>query len=198
MDVKKTSRQIQAETTKKNLLTVASKLIREQGFDHVKIEDICKAANISTGAFYHHIKNKAGLIVVGYSQCDEYFRDEVIPLVEERHDIEAVLLYLHFVTVFAYDYGVDLTIQIYKAQLTEEREFFFSEERWQPRGLFNLIKRCQEHNVLSSEIEAKDLANQLLIITRGVIFNWCQAGGTYELDVLAKTMLSNYLKGYTL
>ena len=52
---KKTSRQLQAEQTKAHLLEVALRLVREQGFDNVKIGDICKEAGVSTGAFYHHL-----------------------------------------------------------------------------------------------------------------------------------------------
>ena len=64
-DIKKTSRTLQAEQTKKMLLEVAVKLMGKHGYDNVKIEDICKESNVSVGAFYHHMKNKAGIIVAG-------------------------------------------------------------------------------------------------------------------------------------
>ncbi|OUN17345.1 hypothetical protein B5G38_02140 [Gemmiger sp. An87] len=147
----KTSRKQQAEQTKQKLLTVAMELIREQGFDNVKIEDICRAAGVSTGAFYHHLKSKAGIVVESYSQCDAYFNETVYPSLAKDCTENAVLQYIAFQMQYATDFGVDIILQIYKAQLTEGTDFFLSPERGLPLGLTRILAHLQQQGVIRSE-----------------------------------------------
>lgn len=193
----KTSRKQQAEQTKQKLLTVAMELIREQGFDNVKIEDICRAAGVSTGAFYHHLKSKAGIVVESYSQCDAYFNETVYPSLANDCTVNAVLQYIAFQMQYATDFGVDIILQIYKAQLTEGTDFFLSPERGLPLGLTRILAHLQQQGVIRSEKPAEEICREILVISRGVLYNWCQCKGNYDLKAFALELVSNYLKSYT-
>lgn len=191
-----TSRQRQAEETRQKLLKVSLRLIQEKGFDNVKIEDICRQADASVGSFYHHFKNKAGIVVALYSDVDRHFLSEVIPSLREPDSVEAVLEYLDAQILSSLRFGVDTGLQIYKAQLTEGTEFFLSAERTLPSGLTQIIRRLQEIGVLKQEKEASRIASELLVITRGIMYNWCLCRGSYDSRALAREMISNYLKAY--
>ena len=43
------------------LLEAARDVIRAQGFAATKVDDLCKAASVSKGAFFHHFENKEAL-----------------------------------------------------------------------------------------------------------------------------------------
>ena len=73
---KLTDRQKQAIKTKLKITQIATELFKLNGFDSVKIQDICKAANISTGAFYHHFKSKSEIINKTYEQVDILVMDK--------------------------------------------------------------------------------------------------------------------------
>lgn len=193
---KKTSRQLKAERTKKKLIDVSLKLIREQGFEQVKISDICKEAHVSTGAFYHHIKNKAGIVIEGYAECDRYFADTVYPALKNRCDSDAVLEYIDHQMRYAESFGVDFCIQIYKAQLTEGTEFFLSLERALPAGLVLLTGHLQQQGLLSRCKSNEAIVKELLVLSRGILYNWCQCNGRYDLRSFAREMIGNYLKAY--
>lgn len=192
----KTSRQIQAEQTKSKLIAVSLKLMKEQGFDQVKISDICREANVSTGAFYHHIKNKAGIVIEGYAECDKYFAETVFPLLKDRCDVDAILEYVEYQVKYGEDFGVDLCTQIYKAQLTEGTEFFLSQERALPNGLISIVSNLQEKKIIRSDKEASLIANEILVISRGILYNWCQHNGQYDIKKFARQMVSNYIQCY--
>ena len=194
----KTSRQIQAENTKKKLMEVSLNLIKEQGFDNVKIEDICNVSGVSTGAFYHHIKSKAGIVVEGYSQCDDYFRDTVYPVLGERFDVDAILEYINYQMDYAQHMGVDICVQIYKAQLTQGTEFFLSNKRALASGLTALIARAQEHHVISSQKNAPQISHELLVISRGILYYWALNKGENDLNSSARDIILNYIQAYTL
>ena len=194
----KTTRQLQAEQTKNKLLSVALKLVKSQGFENVKISDICNEVGVSTGAFYHHLVNKDGIVVEAYAQCDRYFENEIYPQFKDRHDLEAITDYIDCQIQYAIDTGVDLTTQIYKAQLQNGTEFFLSESRGLPNGLTRSIKHLQEHKVLSDKKSAEQLSNEFLVISRGVIYNWCLTKGGYDPKKFSHEIFGTYLKAYTI
>ena len=193
---KRTSRQKQAEETREKLLRTALELVQQKGFDNVKIEDICRAANASVGSFYHHFKNKAGIVVALYDNVDQHFLADVIPALHDSSSVDAILDYLDAQLDSAQQIGVDIGLQIYKAQLTEGTEFFLSADRPLARGLIQLIRRLQEVGTLRADKDAEALGSELLVITRGILYNWCLCRGSYDSRALARHMVSNYLLPY--
>ncbi len=53
----------QPPSTKDRLLTAALRLIRAKGFEATTVDDLCKAAGVTKGAFFHHFKTKEDAIV---------------------------------------------------------------------------------------------------------------------------------------
>lgn len=56
--VRMTSKKEAAEKTKSNILLAAMNVIREKGYAATNVEDICLAAGVTKGAFFHHFKTK--------------------------------------------------------------------------------------------------------------------------------------------
>lgn len=193
---KMTSRDKQAIQTKNRLMEVSMELIRRDGYDSVTIQQICKAAGVSVGAFYHHFKNKAGIVIEGYAMCDNYFEEMVTKQVTVGSCVERILKYIGYQMKYAEDMGIDLMIQVYRAQITDGNDFFLSDERGLPRGLFKLVKEAQDNNELSREYSCQELGRQILIISRGIIYNWCQSRGSYSLIPLAEKIINNYLYAF--
>ena len=52
MEEKGRVRQARAAETRKRIVAAAKKLITENGFENVSIEEIAKEAGVSTGSFY--------------------------------------------------------------------------------------------------------------------------------------------------
>ena len=194
----KISRKQQAENTKSKLLEISLRMIAEEGYDRVKISDICNAAGVSVGAFYHHFQNKAGIVIYAYLKCDDYFETEIYPEFKERHDKEAICDYLDYQMQYALNYGVDMVTQIYKAQLTDGTDFFLSLDRGLPKGLIHMISNLQKNHVISDEFTASHIAQEILLISRGVIYNWCQLNGSYDLKEYNRQIISRYLNSYFL
>lgn len=193
---KMTSRDKQAIQTKNKLMEVSTELIRSHGYDSVTIQQICKAAGVSIGAFYHHFKNKAGIIIEGYAQCDSYFEDMVTKQVTGGSYVDKILKYIGYQMKYAEDMGIDLMIQTYKAQITEGNDFFLSDDRGLPKGLYKLVKEAQNSNELTKHCPYQELGREILIISRGIIYNWCQSSGNYSLVPLAEKIISNYLYAF--
>lgn len=192
----KITRKQQAANTKKKLMEISMNLIAKYGFDNVTINQICEEANVSIGAFYHHLGSKTGIIIEGYDECDAYFEDVISNLIEDKSYFDLILEYIGFQMQYAVDSGVDFMIQLYRAQLANGNEFFLSEDRSLVKGLYYLINRALEEKELEAEIDCKQIGNEVLIITRGLIFNWCQCEGSFNLRKKADIMVRNYLYVY--
>ncbi len=192
----KISRKEQAEQTKEKLLSISLKLVRKQGFDQVKISDICAEAGVSTGAFYHHLKNKAGILVEGYAKCDAYFADVVYPLLKNRCDAEGILEYVEYQMIYAMDLGSQLCGQVYCAQLMEASEFILSNKRARPAGLISMVRNAQKQEVLSSKKSAEEIGDEILVICRGILYSWCQMQGNCDIKKYAREIIGTYLRSY--
>lgn len=192
-----TKRKIQAITTKRKLYEVGLDLIRKHGYDPVTITQICKAANVSIGAFYHHFRSKASLIIEeGYALCDEYFEKEVMEILNGENAVEAIVDYIGYMMRYGENCGLDIMTQVYKAQITEANEFFLSEERTIVKMLHQLVQKAQDQGELDNSTHYKQIGREVLILARGITYNWCQSEGSYDITSLAKRMVRNYLSAY--
>lgn len=52
---------ITAETTRHRLLDAALRIIREKGYHATSVDDLCAAAGVTKGAFFHHFRSKQDL-----------------------------------------------------------------------------------------------------------------------------------------
>ncbi|MFQ7538122.1 MAG: TetR/AcrR family transcriptional regulator [Clostridium sp.] len=77
---KKQTRKEQALQTRSNILTVCTGLLREHTFDELSISMICREADISVGAFYHHFKTKSDIIVELCRDVDDVFVNDILPV----------------------------------------------------------------------------------------------------------------------
>jgi AcrR family transcriptional regulator len=55
-------RERKKQETRWRIFDAAMELFAKQGYDEVKIEDICETADVSNALFFHHFSNKAALI----------------------------------------------------------------------------------------------------------------------------------------
>jgi AcrR family transcriptional regulator len=78
--------QQRSEETRTKILDSAIKLFSTRGFNAARVDDICKEAGISKGAFYHHFESKQALFLAlldGWLQAIdnaiEAPRDKTVP-----------------------------------------------------------------------------------------------------------------------
>jgi len=191
-----TSRRRQAIETKSKILDIAIRMIREKGYDNIKIDEICAEAGFSVGAFYHHFKNKAGIIVESYKRIDEHFNNEIIGKLSTGNSFERIIEYLVFQARETEYFGIDVIIQIYKAQLSDATEFFLSTDRGLPSNLHKLVKEGQQSGILTESVGAAEITEELLIINRGILYNWSLKRGCYDIAAKSRRILTNYLEIY--
>lgn len=59
-----------------NILAAAESLVRQKGFSASTVDDICKAAGVTKGGFFHYFKSKNALGLELLNRIDESFSNE--------------------------------------------------------------------------------------------------------------------------
>jgi AcrR family transcriptional regulator len=177
---KLTNRQKQAIATKLRITQVATELFKLNGFDSVKIQDICQAAEISTGAFYHHFKSKAEIINTAYKQVDILIIDRL----EARNfcsNIDKLLFLLGEGANMMEELGWVFVSEIYKNLLSIEGKYSTKPNRYIALEVKSIVEDSLKNGELDSSISSLDLTMIIMRISRGTIFDWCLHEGSYNL-----------------
>ena len=188
------ARQLQGKATKSKIMDTAKELNKTYSYEDLNIELICKEAGVSVGAFYHHFKGKQDLIVAGYGECDNFFKDNIIGKLKSEDRINRILEYIDYQMKYAIEVGIDLMTEVYKAQITDGVDFFLQSSRGLPQGLLKLVEEAQENGDIKKVQDAESITSELLLISRGVIYNWCQNKGNYELRAYCRRIITNHIE----
>lgn len=182
MAVRKTKRQKQAENKKKHIFEVASRLMEERGFENVTVDEICKAAGVAKGGFYHHFPYKGELIMEVYRNIDSEFIDAVAKLPAEMSIRERLVFANCFIAQTAEDKGPEFLREIYKGQLDWGTNFFLSQKRPIYQEILLNIKRNLEGRDASRFPSAEDITKMFILTARGVIYDWILNRGSYAIE----------------
>ena len=87
-----------APSKKKVLLLKATELFRKQGFHATSIDDVCAAAAVTKGAFFHYFKNKEALAQACLEEwkCMVVRMEDNAPFTKESDPLKKLLAYIDF------------------------------------------------------------------------------------------------------
>lgn len=177
---KLTHRQRQAIATKIRITQVATELFKLKGFESVKIQDICQAAEISTGAFYHHFKSKMEIINTAYEQVDILVMDR-FKARNFSSNLEKLLFLLCEGAKMMEELGWVFVGEIYKNLLSIEGKYSTKPDRHIALKVKSIVEDSLKSGELDNSISPTNLTMIIMRISRGAIFDWCLYQGSYDL-----------------
>lgn len=180
MRIAKTSRQQQAEKTKDIIFNSAVALFRKESFQTITVADICSAAGVSVGTFYHHFPSKQAVMQKIFKDIDDYFREVVkkeITELEGQGVRREILHYFKRYGEYSERQGLDFVKQLY----TFDNNLFRIKGRFLQVYLGELIARGQQANELDDSMTPEEMVDYLYIAARGIIYHWAVHEGEFEL-----------------
>lgn len=175
---KLTSRQLQAQKTKRRIYNAAVDLFSKQGFDNTTIEDISRKADVSVGAFYHYYSSKTEIYTELYKKIDVYYENTVADQLVLDDFFDNIILYFKHYAVYLNARGVDTVKQLYNTQ----NPLFLDKSRYMYKLLTEVIKRGEEKNLLTKDLSLDEIEEFLMVVSRGVVYNWLLHNGDYDLE----------------
>ena len=179
MDKKEiTKRKLQAIKSKEYIYRISRELINKNGFDNVKVKDICKKAGVSVGTFYHYFSSKEAIFYEVYKIADDYFKDEVSKLLVQENFADRIIFFFRIYAKYNINQGLEATSQLYNSK----NKLFIAKGRYMHILLEKIIKEGQEKNEIKDEMSPEDLADYLFIMARGIVYTWLLHDGDYDLE----------------
>lgn len=190
-----TSRKQQAMETRIKILEIALDLFKEKGMNAVKITDICQAAGVSVGAFYHHFPSKESIIERGYQSIDAYIEENM----KNRSFTdcrEKILTLFKEANSFMEELGWKFIGDVYKYTLSTGNKYTLSTKRFPYRFIEQSLEEGLSSGELRQEVNSEQAAEFLMKLVRGFTFDWCICEGSYSLVEEAGKAVEIILKDY--
>ena len=172
-------RKLQSQETERKILHAALELMRERGFDKVSIRDICKAAGITSGAFYHHFSSKEDMLEYGFAPLDDYMRSVLERSADESPD-QRLWRLLSAYGRFMEGSG-ELIGRYYQRRIAEPSTKSMDESRYTLRAMVECFRQAEEEGILAPGHSPEWIADFCFRHFRGVVVDWVLHGYAYPL-----------------
>lgn len=195
MAKKQTNRQLRSEHTKLNLFNTAVGLLAEKPFEEITIRDIVAKAGVSVGTFYNYYNTKMDVFYQAYSVADRYFADTVAPQLRSESARERMFLFFEYYARYSSEIsGLKLTRLLYSV----DNPHFM---RNAPNGMIETLVKILQYGLSTGEFITRgdtvsEMAEFFMISMRGVVYNWCTAGGNYDLSSMISRFTNRALCAY--
>ena len=173
----KTSRTIQAEQSRQRIYGIAFELIAQKGFDETSVTDICKAADCSVGAFYHHFPSKDSILEETFRIADKDFDKWLEFSNEGKKGRELILDYMNSYAELVSNTGLDFT----KRFFTNKNKIFIRPGRPMQVQLTEIIRNAVVSGEIRITTAPEEACEWLFVCARGIVFHWCLHEGDFNL-----------------
>ncbi len=175
-----TSRQRRSEATRKAILDAAVRLAKEGGFDRLNVRDLCAAAGVTTGAFYHHFSSKDDLLTQGFSSLDVYL-EEAMKSHLGAPPLERLEALIRAYATYTEDVGWQTMALYYTRRLSDPSAASPSPNRYTLRAMEECLRELAAEGILSPERSPAWTAEFFFRHFRGVVVDWILHKGSYPL-----------------
>ena len=194
-----TERQKKALETRSKLLHKSLELFGKYGFEHVTIEQITKACDVSKGTFYTHFPSKYDVILEKFKEFDTFYdtvEKEINPTLSAREKILTIyneqMLYIINVV------GKDVLTTVYTAAMTnqvEEDHYLISPERKIFQILNNYIAEGVTSGEFRQDLTIADMQSIIQRCMRANVYDWLIHNETFDLVKEMRLFTSIVLDG---
>jgi len=176
--------------TRESVYEAAVALMAERGYAGATIRDICKRANVSPATFYSYYGSKFDVLWDMYRDSNALFRDVVALDVSEKPFPEQLRIFTEHYAKLNIETGID----VMRVLFNPENELF-ARPRPMQELLFSIFSGAIAQGILPSDRTADELVDKMFVVLRGVCFDWCIRGGTYDLEKAMTEHLEIFLSG---
>ena len=191
--MKKTGR----KQTKSRIVSTAWQLFYRYGYDNTTIDDIVEASNTSKGSFYHYFESKDALRGSLSYLFDEKY-EELMETLDPNLDPLQKLIQMNqeLFLMIENTVSVSLLSQLFSTQLiTKGEKHLLEPDRTYYRLLRQIAIEGQEQGLFRKELSVNDIMRAYAMFERGMMYDWCLAGGNYSLTQYSQQILPLYLQG---
>ena len=184
--------------TRQLIFNTAIEMFAEKGYDAVTVDDICEKTRVAKSTFYNLFKSKDQIIIEEFLKIDSYY-EEIIERIRRKRKSHIGKL-LEFITLtlkYINDMGLEIMKVAYHSQIgpSLKRSPVASPQRALYIILEQAVAEAQEAGEVRKDKSAASIAQNLIMFTRGVIYEWCLQNGEFDLQDAGKEYLDYFIDG---
>ena len=180
--MKESKLELQSRETRRAILEAADTLFFSQGYADTSVDDVCRAASVTKGAFYHHFKNKDAV----YRSCYIHRLDRYLEAhysVPDGADADTRFRMLARCTYeSSLVCGRELTAQSIIGMLCEHDSRLFEAERIHTRLLREACEAALSEGVFPPDTSAEKIILLYACLLNGFLVKWASAAPDDHTD----------------
>lgn len=196
-------RQARAAKTRKRIISAAKKLITENGFENVFIEDIAKEAGVSTGSFYTYFKKKED-IVEELNQSDFYRLAETTNGFKDKDLDDRLKFYCREFLAEIERVGIEICRQWIRNNITPVEIEISDQKTTKYHHDYLAMRSILDQGIKRGELAADTPVDELALFFNaqlyGLMVAWCMTDayvvGSEKTDAFCEKMIKPSLIPY--
>lgn len=170
--------------------------MEKQGFANTTIEEIASKAGVSIGTFYHYFHSKEEIFYDLFKKADEHFEMIVAPALNNA-DLAGQSVLEQIVTFFSYyaHYNLNRGFLNINQLYNTKNKFFTKKGRFMQVLLSQLYAKGLTRSEFQENLSAEEATDYLFTFARGIVYDWCIHGGTYDLAQKMESYMRILLAG---
>jgi AcrR family transcriptional regulator len=171
-------RKQQAIETREKISSVALELLKVRTIEEIGVNDICRLAGVSIGAFYHYFKNKDDIILEVYKDLDVRFEELAnSPRTRKLPVYDFIFAYSKCYSDFQMEVGAAFARKVYALQ----SKVFLDAGRPFHACLRECLVQKQQKGEIDAALDIEEFCDYLTVMLRGNAYDWCLHEGAYNL-----------------
>lgn len=190
---------VRSERTQKALYDATCTLMHDYGYDYLTVQNICKLAGVTTGAFYHHFHSKDDILCLFLNKGYEAFienRNVCLPEDPLARLTELCMLY----AAHNESNGVEFVSNYYSTKNKSLNTIGLSPEDMYVssnyRARYDSLMAAREAGQIPADTDCVSLNEDICSLTKGIIFDWCLSNGCFDLTSRIRRMVDRFMSTY--
>lgn len=170
-------------------------MLEDRSFEELSVEDICSAAGISVGSFYHYFEKKSDILVGLFSRIDSWMEENAFPLMKKRSDAENLRIFAQQWLKYIENNGLEHSRLISSINATDNT--VSGERRITASRLEEVFRKGQEKGTISAELPPQTAAAMFMIALRGLALDWTRRNAAYSLKETGDVYIDFLIRSIT-
>ncbi len=177
--------------TRDKIFQSAAALLKKEGYDKLTIKKICEASGTSNGSFYHFFKSKEELLAHYYNISADKFLEECRHQMEGANLYDQMMICYRWYTAYSTSHGVDFCLNFFNPK----------NKAINPGNMYNafyeISREClhQKQDEIREGYDPDVIAHDLCVLAKGIISDWSNSDGAYDVAESTERIFSIYLSG---
>ncbi len=184
--------------SKQRIIDTTIDLIRKKGADYITVRNVCAAADLSIGTFYHYFRGKDDLLM--YFVRETSFKSCSLETPLNMIGDRISELYMRLINRYM-EFGLDFMKSFYTAGNHSLSAYMSEVEgQFEPDTVMARSEReigaAQKQGIIKQSANAHEICMDICTIVKGCVLEWCLMEGNMDMKGALQRIVNLYIRNY--